>query len=119
MAIFSFFSKLIQSLAFMIILLIISYLLVLSFYFNNKLGDQYPYFESEIYLVEEIEDIVIFHQKNIKIDIKFKENKDDIFLLTYAFYYFDLYHKEIYLFELNKWKLITIDQLGNSSLTTF
>ena len=111
--------KFLKNVGFICFLFVFSLFLTSFAYFNHKLNTVELTKNIEIYNANDVEYFSSFGIKQLNIDVIFKEDKDDNYLIMYANYYFDLYDLPIQLFELKEKRIVIISNQGEIFLERY
>lgn len=101
--------KMIVYLGFVFFLFIVSLIVTSFVYFNHNLDTINKQNEREVYLHEEVLSFSSYGDNQINIEVKFKENKSNEFVMMYAYYFFDIYKKPLQLFDYSDNLIVTIN----------
>lgn len=116
MKVFKSFFKLVYSLGFVFLIVIISYIIASFSYYSHEVGtssfDDIVLFEND-----KIIEISAKNSNYITLEIETKEKQSSEFLINYALNYFDKYKKIIYLYDYTyPVTLVTIDMDGEGKI---
>lgn len=103
---------------FILILFFISAIITSLVYYNHQINTIDQVANLEIYQKEEVANFSSYGDNYLNIEIEFLEEKNDYYVMMYAYYYFDNYHKPIQLEDYKNSLIITINQEGILTLCT-
>lgn len=116
----SFFKKtfgVIASLGFVTLLMVISFVVSILFFKENTSSSNKE--EVEIYLKEEVKNFLYrIDKNNLNITVEFKEEKNNAYYVSYAYYYYDEYDYKVNMTveSENKYIFVTVIDSENSNI---
>lgn len=117
MRVFIIILKIVKYMGFIVFLFMISALITSLVYFNHKVYDQNKIQDVQIYFEETVDTFLAYGDKQLFIDVEFKEEKSSNYLMMYAYYYFDIYQKELQMCDFSNQIIITINKEGLLTLS--